>query len=71
MILQLLIDKSWRERKGEREYKYARVTSEGTIRPVRYAGLSRVIGELINREKVVAIVRTNSTIPSFSDELKT
>ena len=64
MILQLLIDKSWRERKGERQYKYARVTSEGFIRPVRYAGLSRVIGELelVNREKRVATVRVNTTI---------
>ena len=62
MILQLLIDKSWRELKGEREYKYARVTQKGTIRPVRYSGLSRVIGELVNREKVVATVRMNTTI---------
>ena len=68
MILQLLIDKSWRERKGERQYKYARVTSEGTIRLVRYAGLSRVIGELelINREKMMAIVRVNTSISWWS-----
>lgn len=65
MQLQLRIDPDWRERKGIRPYKFARLTSTGTIRPVRYYGLSRIIGEIIERKGDYVVVNTNETLASF------
>ena len=70
MLIQIKLDPTWRERKGERPYKFARIAPEGSARPVRYAGLSRVVGEVLNLNRADGFVEvmTNESIASFKKE---
>lgn len=56
MILWAKVDPTWRRTPGKRPYSYVRHRKDGTVRPVRYAGLKGVIGRLLGFEDGKAVV---------------
>jgi len=57
MRLKVMIDPEWRAAQGQRPYRYARACNgTGYIRPVRYAGLSQVIGTIQTLEGGLATI---------------
>jgi len=62
--MNVMLDPHWKGRDGVRAYQYARLKLDGTVRPVRYAGLSNVIGIISDISNGFVAVRIYSVTQS-------